>query len=543
MNIRTLFLVIVFSIFLAPVLSYSQKAEADKIKMAQAWMRYNEEDYLGALRIYRELFKVTPDDPMLNFRAGQCYIEVQMMDSALSYLEKAIVADTSMRNDVHYLVGQAYQYIGDLSKAIEHYMIYKSKLNPKQNERDYVNVLLQQCYTARENMENPVNVNIANLGTQINSTFVDANPCVSADGKRLVFSSRRPENTGGKIDPWTEDYYDDIYISNFDEKSKTWQTAVNIGSPINTNFHDASLSISPDGNSIFIYKNIDNVTKSGDIYISSIKPTGEWSEPKPIDEKYINSSYFESSASITADGNTLYFVSERKEGFGQADIYMSVLEGKEWSKPVNLGPTINTPYDEIGVFIHPDGKTLFFSSNGHKTTGGYDLFMSTLDQGKWSEPINLGYPINTTRNEVHFVMTADRKNAFISSTREGGYGKYDIYHVDMSYYFRSNKNIPAELATSLSGPPLCILRGTVVDAVTSEPLKANITIKDLNDNKDNLTSSNENGEYFITLPSDHKIEVEVKVKGYKVLNSKFKLPKSESGETPTMIKHLLLNKE
>jgi len=543
MNIRFLLSVIALGMFLLPLTAFSQKEEADKIKMAQAWMRYNEEDYRGALRIYRELIKVTPDDAMLNFRMGQCFIEVHLMDSALMHLDKAIQNDTTIRNDAHYLVGQAYQFIGDLSKAIEHYMIYKSKLKPKQNERDYVNVLLQQCYTARENMENPVNVKIANLGTQINSPYVDANPCVSADGKRLVFSARRPENTGGKIDPWTEDYYDDIYISNYDEKSKSWQPAVSIGNPINTDFHDASLSISPDGNTIFIYKNIENVTRSGDIYFSSIKPTGEWSEPKPIDLKYINTSYFESSASITADGNTLYFVSERKEGFGQADIYMSKKEGREWGKPINLGPVVNTPYDEIGVFIHPDGKTLFFSSNGHKTMGGYDLFMTTLEEGKWSEPINLGYPINTTRDEVHFVLTADRKNAYISSTREGGYGNYDIYHVDMNYYFRSNKQIPAELATSLSGPPLCILRGTVVDAVTSEPIKANITIRDLNDDKDNLTNSNDNGEYFITLPADHRIEVEVKVKGYKTLNSKFKLPKSEGGDTPTMIKHLLLNKE
>jgi len=543
MNIRILLSVFVFTLVLAPVISFSQKAEADKIKMAQAWMRYNEEDYRGALRIYRDLQKITPDDASLNFRMGQCYIEVHLMDSALINLEKAIQQDTSIRSDAHYLIGQAYQYIGDISKAIEHYMIYKSKLNPKQNERDYVNVLLQQCYTARENMENPVNVKIANLGTNINSKFVDANPCVSADGKRIVFSSRKPENSGGKIDPWTEDYYDDIYISNYNEKNKSWEPAVNIGSPINTEYHDASLSISPDGNTIFIYKNIENTTKSGDIYFSNIKPTGEWTEPKPIDLKYINSSYFESSASITADGNTLYFVSERKEGFGQADIYMSKKVEKEWGKPVNLGSVINTPYDEIGVFIHPDGKTLFFSSKGHKNMGGYDLFMSTFDEGKWSEPINLGYPINSTRDEVHFVMTADRKNAYISSTREGGYGNYDVYHVDMNYYFRSNKQIPTELATSLSGPPLCILKGTVVDAVTSEPVKANIIIKDLSDNKDNLTSSNDNGEYFITLPADHRIEVEVKVKGYKALNSKFKLPKSESGDTPTMIKHLLLNKE
>jgi hypothetical protein len=536
MNFKGLtFLFILSLIVFSPVITSAQKPEADKIRMAQAWMRYNEEDYRGALRIYREMYKISPEDAQLNFRMGQCYIEIHAMDSALSYLDKAIKADTTIRDDAYYLIGQAYHYIGDLNKAIEYFLIYKSRLKPKQNDRDFVNVLLQQCYTARDNIENPVNVKIANLTNTINSPYVDANPCVSADGKRLVFTSRRPETTGGKIDPWTEDYYDDIYISTLDDKTKSWSTAQNIGAPINTEFHDASLSISSDGNSIFVYKNIENVTRSGDIYISNIKPTGEWSEPKPIDTKNINSSYFESSASMTADGNTIYFVSERKE--------VSKKEGKEWGKPANLGAVINTPYDEIGVFIHPDGKTLFFSSNGHKTMGGYDLFMSVLEEGKWSEPINLGYPINTTRNEVHFVMTADRKNAYISSTREGGYGDYDIYHVDMSYYFRSHKDISTELANTLSGPPLCILKGTVVDAVTSEPIKANVIIKDLNDSKDNLTQSNENGEYFITLPADHRIEVEVKVKGYKLLNTKFKLPKSENGETPTMIKHLLLNKE
>jgi len=540
-------IIIVFSLFFTPYNVKAQKNDGERenlrVGMAQAWLRFNEEDYRGALRIYRSLYNANSEDATLNFRIGQCYIEINQMDSALTYLDKSILIDSASRNEAYFLVGQAHHYIGNLDKAIENFLIYKSKLKPRQSDRDYVNVLLQQCYTAKELMAKPVDVKITNLGAAINTKYVDASPSVSADGKTLIFTSRRPDNIGGAIDPWTEDYYDDIYISTFDDKNKEWLPAKNIGPPINTEHHDANLSISADGNTIFIYKNIVNVTRSGDIYYSTKRPSGDWNEPRPIDTKNINSSYFESSASLTADGNTLYFVSERpRDGHGQADIFMSKKEGREWSKPVNLGPVINSAYDEIGVFIHPDGKTLFFSSNGHKTMGGYDIFMSVNENGKWAEPINLGYPINTTRNEVHFVMTADRHSAYISSTRDGGFGKFDIYHVDMKNYFSSNKEIPQELAATLTGPPLCILRGTVIDADSSEPLIVDISIKDMTDNTIHKTESTDNGEYFITLPADRRYEVDIKTKGYKPLNVKFRLPKAE-GETPTMIKHLLLNKD
>jgi len=543
--------IITFSLITIFCLSYSfqlfaqkdDEKENLKLKMAQAWLSYNDEDYNGALRIYRELFKHYPENTQLNFRMGQCYIETNKMDSALSHLRIAI-QDSTIKNEAYFLSGKAYQYMGDLDKAIEIFYKYKSKLTPKQNERDFVNVLLLQCLTAKNYISNPVNVKITNLGTNVNTKYVDACPSITADGKTIIFTSRRPENTGGKIDPYSEDYYDDIYISTYNEATKEWTLAKNIGSPVNTDTHDANMSISPDGSTIFIYKNAENVTKSGDIYYSIKKPTGEWDSPRALEGKYVNSTYFESSACITPDGNTIYFVSEReKEGFGHGDIYMVKKEGREWGKPINLGFPINTPYDEIGVYIHPDGKTLFFSSNGHNIMGGYDIFISALgDDGKWSEPINLGYPINTTRNEIHFVLATDRKNAFISSNRDGGYGAYDIFNIDMSYYFRTNKNIPASIANSVSGPPLSILKGKVSDAETNKPLKANIIIKDIADDKTNITESDENGEYFITLPADKKYEIIVKAKEYKTLDFKFKLPKGDSN-TFTLIKHLLLNKD
>ncbi len=540
----SLILSICLSVVLPALAQKDDEKESLTLKMAQAWMRFNEDDYNGAMRIYRELFKHYPENSQLNYRMGQCYVETNKMDSALSHLNIATQTDTTIKGEAYFLSGKAYQYMGDLDKAIDNFYKYKSKLSPKQNERDFVNVLLQQCLTAKDLMANPVNVKITNLGTNINTKYVDACPSITADGKTLIFTSRRPENTGGLIDPYSENYYDDIYISTYDDATKEWSLAKNIGAPINTDAHDANMSISPDGNTIFIYKNVENVTKSGDIYYSTRKPTGEWSETKPLEGKYTNSTYFESSACITPDGNTIYFVSEReKEGFGHGDIYYVKKEGKEWGKPINLGSPINTVYDEIGVYIHPDGKTLFFSSNGHKTMGGYDIFMSALgDDGKWSEPINLGYPLNTTRDEIHFVLGTERKTAYISSNRDDGYGLYDIYKVDMSYYFRSNKNIPENIATAISGPPLSILKGKVTDGESNQPIKATIIIKDVVDEKTNITESDENGEYFITLPADKKYEIIVKTKGYKNLNVKFKLPRGES-DTYTMVKHLLLTKE
>lgn len=530
--------------------SFPQEPEKSKdnftIQMTSAWVRFMDEDYYGALRIYRKLYENNKENAMLNYRMGRCFIELNEMDTALMLLKESYRIDPLVsNNEIYFQFGLAYQYLGDLENALNSYYTYKISLNQRQAERHIVNTQIRQCSTAKELMKNPVNVQIKNLGKNINSPFTDACPSISADSKTLIFTSRRPENTGGKQDPYVEEYYDDVYISTWDASSKSWSAAKNMGAPINTEAHDANMSISPDGNQIFIYKNIMGETKSGDIFVSDKKPTGEWGEPKPFadENKTINTTYFESSACISADGKTMYFVSEReKEGFGHGDIYVTYKEGKEWTKPENLGPVINTVGDEIGVYIHPDGKTLFFSSDGQNTMGGHDIFMSVKNNdGFWSEPINMGYPINSTKEEIHFVFSTDRQKAYLSSSRNEGEGKMDIYEINMSYYFKNNNQISENLVATITGPPLAILKGSVVDGETSEPVSANILIKDLSDNKTRITSSNENGEYFITIPADVKYELTIKNKDYKPLVVKFKMPKND-GETPTMVKHLFLNK-
>lgn len=516
------------------------------LKMTQARLKFMDEDYVGALRIYKELKENHADDASLNYRMGECFVKLKDMKAAIEHLEKVTNVDTLANKNLYLLLGQAYHYEGHIDEAIDAYYTYKGRLQSRKisltdSEKHYVNLLLKQCLTAKELMSKPVKVNVKNLGDKINSEFTDANPSITADGKTLIFTSRRPTTTGGKIDPSVDEYYDDMYMVTRDGKS--WGEIKQFESPINTEGHDANLSITPDGSQIFLYKNIEGETNSGDIYVTEKGADGNWDKPKPFGNKYINSSYFESSACLSADGKKLYFVSERDHGgFGNGDIYVATKQGDVWLKPVNLGPEINSVDDEIGVFIHPDGKTIFFSSKGHNTMGGYDIFMSVLEGEKWSTPVNLGYPINTTKDEVHFVFTTDRKTAYISSTRDGGMGKFDIYQVDMSEYFIGNKDIDENIVSTMSGPELSILKGTVVDGTSSEPVIAKLSVIDQNTKEVTEVESNEKGEYFVTLPGDRKYDINVEAKGYKPMNIKLKLDKGV-GETFTMTKHIILTKK
>jgi len=514
------------------------KEDGISVGLARAWVLYNNKDYYGALRIYRDLYTKAPANAKLNYRMGVCFDSMNQKDSSIFHIQKALDKDPNINPKAYYYLGKAYQFNEELDLAIENY--YKFKNSDAKKKGD-VNRLLRQCEMAKYMQEHPVEVEIKNLGPNINSKYVDASPSITADQQTLIFTSRREENMGGAICPSNEQYYDDIYISKWNADSNMWGKAENIGAPINTKGFDANLSISPDGQKIFLYKNIEGITGSGDIYVSSFNNDGKWSKPKAIDEKFINSSFFESSASITADGKTLYFISERERGgLGYGDIWVSKKLGGMWQKPTNIGPVINTEFDEIGVYIHPDGKTLFFSSAGHNAIGQHDIFISTKNKnGQWSEPINLGYPINTTKDEIHFVLSASKEVAYISSTRPDGFGMVDIYEIDMSNYFQTNKNIPSELAQQFTKEKITILKGSVVDGDSGRPIKAKLKIVNLKTNEERLINSEENGNYFTTLLAGEKYNITVTSKKYKTFS--FKLKMSETASTTT--KHVVLNKQ
>lgn len=489
-----------------------------KMKMTEARHQYLNGNIRGGLLIYRELLKDFTNDAMINFRMGECYFDLKDWQLAVEYYQNAKNIDDKIVPEFYFKLGQAYHRNNQLDNAKEALTNFQSSAKAKTLKYYDVSKLLSQVDYAIKMETSPVKVDIVNLGRNINSRGGDYAPSISADGKTMIFTSRRSDTKGGGVDKAGDyKYFEDIYISEWDSVNEEWGKALPIEGKLNTEGHDASLSISPDGKQIYIYRN-DGSVYIGDIFVSKKRSSGTWGNPKPLD-KSINSSYFESSASLSADGNKLFFVSEREQkkygAQGKGDIYVvEKISKSTWGEPKNLGPIINTPEDEISVFIHPDGKTLFFSSKGHLSMGGYDIFMSQLQpDGTWSKPENLGYPINTVDDDVHFILGTDGKIAHYSTVRKDGLGERDIYKIDMSNY-----DLLKGVQVSLS-----IIQGVVEAQLDGEKISAEVTFKDANGATVGKTMTDEEGNYFITLPGNSKYDILVSAEGYKPSEKKIEL--------------------
>jgi Tol biopolymer transport system component len=348
----------------------------------------------------------------------------------------------------------------------------------------------------------PSSIKVINLGDTINSEYADYGPVLTADQQMLIFTSARPNTTGGEIDESDGRYYEDIYISY--KLNSGWTAPLGIGPGINTNGHDASISLSPDGQKLLIYRYDQDLLSSGipgDLYVSKLKGT-TWTNATKLPQS-INTRAWEPSACYSADERSLFFSSNREGGKGGTDLYMvRQLPNGEWALPMNLGDKLNTPFDEDSPFIHPDGKTLYFSSNGHKTMGGYDIFVSRYDDEKkeWSTPENLGYPINTAHDDIHFTLTADGRRVYFSSIRPEGKGDNDIYYADMN----------------TEAADVVVIKGIVSDSVTKQPKEALIIVYDTNTNEliGKYNSNSSTGKYIIILSEGRKYNITVEAEKY-----------------------------
>ena len=397
-----------------------------------------EGNYTLALKNFLEAYAIDSTNANINFKLGLCYIKSETEKSkALRYLEKAVLKTSKNYNDIEpteksapvnafYYYGQALHFNYKFDDAIANYEKFKSFLKDKNADliKD-VNRQIEISNNAKYFVAAPINIILKNLGDSINTEYPEYSPVLSADEKTLIFTSRRPGSTGGdKADDGQ--FYEDIYIS-YKKSDSTWTTPVSISPNINSNTHEATVGLTADAQTLLIYKD----SNGGDIYSSTLDGNN-WSTPTPMGSD-INSSKWETSACLSPDGNTLYFVSDREGGLGGRDIWKCIkLPNGQWAKAQNLGAPINTPYDEESPFIHPGGNILFFSSNGHKTMGGFDIFFSYKNEetGGWDEPQNIGYPINTTDDDVFYVTSPDGKRGYYSSSsRPEGYGGKDIYMV------------------------------------------------------------------------------------------------------------------
>jgi len=510
--------------------------------------------YLDAIEHYIKANNFNPDNARLNYKIGNCYLNTIQKTNSIAFFEKALKLDPNVSPDINYLLGQAYQLNYEFDKAISKYKEYRQSLSPADitSFGKGIDKKNKECENGIKLVNDSVRVFIDNLGDVANSVYPEYSPIINADESVMIFTSRRNNTTGEDKDPSDNKYYEDIYITY--KNNNIWSPPKNPGKPLNTNYHDATVGLSPDGQKLFTYKG----SNGGDIYQCDLKGD-EWSKPSKLG-KNINTKSHESSASFSYDGKIIYFVSNKPGGYGGNDIYMSKIDkkGKNWGKAVNLGPVINTPYNEEGVFMLPDGKTLYFSSKGHKTMGGYDIFKSVYENGKWSEPINLGYPINTTDDDVFFSITASGEHGYYSSAKAGGKGDQDIYLITFLGYekpliYNSEDNLLANIAEPISETvieptveikttQLTLLKGLILDEKTKEPLEATIEITDNQKNElvASFTSNSKTGKYLVTLPSGKNYGIAVEAKGYLFHSENFDI--APSTEYREIEKDILLKK-
>jgi hypothetical protein len=397
-----------------------------------------EENYDMALKNFLVAYKLDSSSANVNFNIGFCYLNSSMNKGlAESYLAKSVKNVTKNYNNdnpneksapplAYFYYGKALHINYKFDEADTQYDFFEKNYVKDKETKEDVAFYKSRTANAKELVAAPVNVKIENMGDSINSPYPDYSPVLSADEATLIYTTRRPTSTGGDKTPDGQ-YFDDIVISYKDENG-IWSSPKSIGQFVNTNGHEGSVNLSADGQTLIVYRDDGG---NGNIYFSTWDGK-DWSSLQSFGSD-INSKYWEPHACLTADNNTLYFVSDRPGGYGGRDIYRSVkLPNGAWSKSLNVGPTINTKYDEDGPFIHPDGITLIFASVGHKSMGGFDLFASTIEEDKkFSEPINLGFPINTTDDDVFFVTSPDGKRGYFSSGKDGGFGEKDIYKMSI----------------------------------------------------------------------------------------------------------------
>ena len=431
--------VLILTLSLVHFFSMAQDSFNQKFLEANTLME--ESMFNVALPIWLDLLSQKPDNSNINYKIGVCYIHSgNEKKKALEHLKKAIektssnydpfnTAEDKAPNEAHFYLARAYHLNYELDLAMTHYNTLKEKITKKHYLFNELEHFTKQCVYAKEAVAKPVNIDVQNLSNAINTVYPEYSPVLSLDESTIYFTSRRLRNDSSNYfikDVNDGMYYEDIYVSNNYDGAWTEPELLNI----NTEGHEATINISVDGQTLFIYKD-DN--GNGNLYFSTLNDN-EWSTPKLLGSD-INTDAQETHVSVTPDGNTLYFVSDRKGGIGGQDVYFcNKLPNGEWAKAQNIGNAINTPYNEDGIFIHPDGKTMYFSSQGHTSIGGFDVFYSIKNEetGIWSTPVNLGYPVNSTDDDVFFVTSADGKRGYYSSFQEKGYGEKDIYQISLT---------------------------------------------------------------------------------------------------------------
>jgi outer membrane protein OmpA-like peptidoglycan-associated protein/tetratricopeptide (TPR) repeat protein len=501
------------------------------------------EAFKMALTEYLAANAFNPNSATCNFRIAVCYYNIasqKMM--GLIYAEKAAKLNPSVDPELNYYLGRLYHLQARWDNAITAYRSYHTMLSADLSKnRDKIADMdrkIKECVNGKEFEKNPQRVFIDNIGDGVNGSFPEYTPIITADEATMMFTSRRSNSTGLQKDPDGQ-FYEDIYQSNF--VNGKWSTPINLGKPVNSEDHDATAGISTDGQKLYVYR----PTKGGDLYECILKGD-KWTEPERMN-KNINSDGHESSVSLSSDGKKLYYISDKEGGLGNRDIWVSSMDEKgKWGPSTNMGAPINTMYGEEGVLMHPDGKTIYFSSQGHSSMGGYDIFKCEWKDGKWSAPINLGWPINGPDDDVFFVISANGRHGYYASNKKDGLGEKDIYKItflgaEKQLALSNEDNLLAGIAkpvktmdvmkpVEITTAQVTLLKGVVTDKITKVPIGAQIEIVDNSLGKVIATfaANTATGKYLVTLPSGKNYGIAVKADGYLFHSENFDIPSSST---------------
>lgn len=479
------------------------QSKGDMVESAQ--VAFDGKDWPKAYELYDKLNEKYPKDLDFKFKLGLCCLNYTEKKARALEVFQALKTEVKGPTSAFYM-GKAYHMNYKFDEALKEFEEFKATNKNSSKEEKALDaeadIRIKNCQSAKNLIDQKVVANFKNLNT-VNTEEDEYGPAITTDESIMIFTYKGKKSLGGKLNnqlqPDEEDgeYHEDIYVSVMAPDS-SWGVPQSIGG-INTNGHDAAISISPDGRYIFTFQSSEN--NNGDIYMSVLTGT-TFTKPEPLNEN-VNSQAWEGSCCISADGQVLYFSSERPGGYGGRDIYASVKINGDWGPAINLGAKINTPYDDDAPFIHPDGITLFFSSKGHNSIGGYDIMFSILKEDAWTEPKSMGIPLNTTEDDLYYVINSKGDKGYFSSNRpagQGGKGGEDIYTVQ-----------PGILGEK---PIVAVLKGVVYG--NDKPIEATIEVTKNKDGKliGPFYSNNTTGKYLMAISPGSTYRIKVNAEGF-----------------------------
>jgi outer membrane protein OmpA-like peptidoglycan-associated protein len=491
---------------------------------------FEQENYRAALPYYEKVLAKDPNNAKALFNAGISYMSFDK-EKASDYIYKAQKLKPKVSKDVEYWLGRVDHLNYNFDEAVAHFQAYNATLKKNDQRKEELAQWIQHSKNAKIQFNSPKDIFVKNLGPTINTQFSEHSPVISSDDKLLIFTSRGEAVTGatGSVSDKKNksvaadgEYYEDIFeATRVDDEN--WQKPRSLSGVLNGKGHDASIQLFDNDTKMLMYRNDNN----GDIFVTD-KSGGDWTAPKALDGN-INSKAFESDAFITPDGLTIYFSTGKYSEDGTLDLYTATRTstGTDWGTARSLGANINTKYDDDSPYLSKDGKTLYFSSRGHNTMGGYDIFKSEYDEAgrKWGPAQNMGYPVNTPDDDSYYRLSPDGSYAYLSSYRIGGYGEKDIYTIN----YIKNANIVGKVFSSKDSTT--VIPGVELVFSGSQADKTALSFRDV---------TKPDGAYQVAVLSGRTYQVAVSKDGKPIETQEFAVPVSTNDST-TITKNFYIN--